>query len=192
MKALPSSSSAPAAEGAAPRRSPHVRPQQREQFESALRRHLHEDQDPAPNDNPALPQGQPLMVATPTPAPAERPVVDTAAGAMPRTAATQDAVSTHLRALGVAGGSTTQAHWQLQWAGATTAVQQVDLRRSDDGRLHLDMSGSVQAGEPARLARLRDRVAARVAAPEVLVRSQRAGTPGPGSRRHADEDESGA
>jgi hypothetical protein len=211
MKAL-SNASTPASEGATTRRSPAVQPQQREQFESALRRHQRdpgalprgqrdesalrrdqrEDESAASGDACSQSQAQPLMAAAPTPALPERPGVESAAAAMPRTAAAQDAVSTHLRALGVAGDGTAQAHWQLQWSGATTAVQQVDVRRTGDGRLHLDLSGSAQAGEPARLARLRDRVAARVAAPDVLVRAYPASASGPVHRRHADEDESNA
>ena len=178
----------PSGDSAATRHSPAVRPQQRDQFESALRRHRQEDEATEQGDNAVLPWGQPLAptpsLTTPTPAQRELATGASPAGALPRTAAAQDAVSSHLRALGTAPLGATQAHWQVQWAGATAPVQQVDLRRTDSGALHLDMSGSVHASDPARLARLRDRVAARAGVSEVVVLAHPPGAGGHAGHSH--------
>jgi hypothetical protein len=194
----------------AQRRSPAVPAQQRDAFESALRRHGQDDDEhPAPGPAAAMPWGPALPPASPAPAPAaqEPPSGAGVAGAPPRTAAAQDGVSTHLRALGsssasacasasawgnvsahsavlAAGGTDAIAsHWQMQWAGATSPVQSVDLRRSDTGTLQLDMTGHAHASDPARLARLRDRVAAHAPAGQVLVRGHLWG-PSSGAQRH--------
>jgi hypothetical protein len=209
---------------AAPRRPP-VPQQQRDAFESALRRHGQDDEaatqaqggqpwgEPLPLNANAQPQNQTQALTPATPREPAGP--GGPAGAPPRTAAAQDTVSTHLRALGATAfseQSTAQAsvhsaaitpnqaiatHWQMQWAGATAPVQQVDLHRSETGALQLDMTGQAYASDPARLARLRDRVAARAQAGQVLVLAHPPGSSGsPGApgqpmqqRRHPAEDE---
>jgi hypothetical protein len=208
-------SSHPAGPNAASRRSPAVRPQQREAFENALRRQRLDDEPSAPS--PSQPQAaSPNSVTTLLP-PRQHAGGDDTAGSPPRTAAAQDAVSTHLRALGAASPlaadgatamgaqgsastvapnaaltSATQAHWQLQWAGASAPVQQVDMHRTDSGALHLDMTGHAFASDPARLARLRDRVAARSQASQVIeLAYTRVAQRQPGATRHHPWDNEG-
>ncbi len=167
-------SSTAASETAAPRRSPPQRAPSREardQFENALRRHLPEEESQPQPEAAAGPWGQAQNHTAPAQPLPKEPELAAPTGALPRTAAAQDGVSTHLRALGTTPTEATAAHWQLQWAGSGAPVQQVDLRRGDSGALHLDMSGNVHASDPVRLARLRDRVAARVPSSEVYVRA---------------------
>jgi hypothetical protein len=182
----------------ATRRSPPVPPQQRDAFESALRRLRQDDEPQAQGPAASLPWGQPLPPTPTAPAAQEQPSGAAVAGAPPRTAAAQDAVSTHLRALGAVpssasplanasahsaaltpiGTDATAVHWQMQWAGAAAPVQQVDLHRSETGALQLDMTGQAYASDPARLARLRDRVAARAQTGEVFVLAHTPDAPG--------------
>jgi hypothetical protein len=178
----------------AAQRHAHARhTQQREQFESALRRQSCREEN-APDDKrladagPVAAPSTPVLAALSPPQALRDPAMaaQPTAGATPRTAPAQDAVSTHLRALGAAPLGAVNAHWQVQWADAAAPVQQVDLRRIDNGQLQagwphdlqlqlrLNPSGSSLASEPARLARLRDRVAARAAVGEVLVFAQAA------------------
>jgi hypothetical protein len=190
--------------------------QQRDAFESALRRHGQDEEQQALGPAAAAPWGAALPPNASLPmnananAAQESASAASPAGAPPRTAAALDAVSKHLRALGAASSSaqvsahssafmpnSTDAvamHWQMQWAGATAPVQQVDLTRADNGTLQLDMTGQAFATDPARLARLRDRVAARSQAAEVSVQghththmhTHTPGTQGPrGLKRHA-------
>ncbi len=203
--------SSPTNHRAAPRR-PAVPAQQRDAFESALRRHGQDD-EMAAQAQASLPWGQPLpptVQALPPPSPRDQAADMGLAGGAPRTAAAQDAVSTHLRALGatrVSEQSSAQSsahtsaitsndaiatHWQMQWAGATAPVQQVDLHRSETGTLQLDMTGQAYASDPARLARLRDRVAARAQAGQVFVQAHAPGAPGqPGAQRRQPFDDEG-
>jgi hypothetical protein len=177
-------------ESTAPHRAATQRPPARaarERFEDALRRHQLDDEVQPQPDAAVAPWGQAqAYTAAPQPS-AKQPELAVPTGVLPRTAAAQDAVSAHLRALGASPTEATAAHVQLQWAGSSAPVQQVDLRRGDGGALHLDMSGNVHASDPARLARLRDRVAARVASSEVYVLASQRPTHERSERNFADE-----
>lgn len=177
-------------ESTAPHRAGTQRPPARaarERFEDALRRHQLDDEVQPQPEAAVAPWGQ-AQACTAAPQPrVKQPELAAPAGASPRTAAAQDAVSAHLRALGSSPTEVAAAHVQLQWVGSSAPVQQVDLRRGDGGALHLDMSGNVHASDPARLARLRDRVAARIAGSEVYVLANQRPSHERGEHNLADE-----